>query len=117
MVAAVTALAIAGAAALVVRLVFTLARLLLDLVRRTAAEELAGVSARRGDLSALAERQRDAAAARAGRRQHLLLSLIYLLALVVPAAFGLARPAYAAAAVLWLLPGGPSRRRWRAGQR
>lgn len=111
---AVTALAIIGAAALAVRLVFTLAKLLLESVRRTAAEELAGVSARRGDLSELADRQSDEAAARTGRRRHLLLALIYLLALALPAAFGLARPVYAAASVLWLLPGGPSRRRSRA---
>lgn len=94
-------LAIAGAAAILRGLARTALRLGLRAAEETAAAGLADVSARRGDLTALAERQEAAREARRHRRRDLLLSLLWLSWLIVPPLVGWTAPAYALAAPLW----------------
>ena len=94
-------LAIVGAVALVRGLARTLLRLGLRAAEETAATGMAEVSARRGDLTALAERREAALAARKHRRRDLLLAGVWVLWLVVPPIVGWAGPAYALAAPLW----------------
>lgn len=96
-------LAIGGAAAILRALARTALRLGLRAAEETAAAGMADVSARRGDLTALAERREAALEARRHRRRDLVLSLLWLLWLVVPLLIGWAPEAYALAAPLWFV--------------
>ncbi|CAN5616222.1 hypothetical protein BH23GEM6_BH23GEM6_23570 [soil metagenome] len=97
-------LAFAGGAALVYRSVGGLFRLALRASQETAAAQLAEVSARRGDLTEMAERRRAAEAARRDRRRVTVVTLFWMLWLAVPLILGWAPTAFAVAALLWLLP-------------
>jgi hypothetical protein len=97
-------LSVLGGVALVVRLLRAILRFAFAAAQSSAAAGLAEVSARRGDLSTLAERKTVERAARQARRRDGLLAMLWLLLLVLPLLFGYAREAYAAAAVLWFLP-------------
>ncbi|HYJ78256.1 MAG TPA: hypothetical protein VEW03_01535, partial [Longimicrobiaceae bacterium] len=70
---------------------------------------LVEVSLRRGDLTVLAERRVHADAIRRSRLRSGAALLLWAGLLVVPAVAGFARVAYAAAAVVWLLPRRPLR--------
>ena len=107
----VALMSVAGAAALVIRLLRSSARLALRAAEATAAAGLADVSARRGDLTGMMERRAAERGARRDRRGALLLALFWLLWLVVPVFGGWAREAFALAAVLWLVPNQPLRPR------
>jgi hypothetical protein len=107
----VTLMSVAGAAALVIRLVRSALRLALRAAEATAAAGLADVSARRGDITGMMERRAAEQGARRERRGALLLALLWLLWLVVPVFAGWAREAFAVAAVLWLAPQQPLRAR------
>lgn len=98
-------LAIVGVGAILRGLVRTVLRLGLGAAEETAATTMAEASARRGDLTALAERQQAARLARRHRITDVLLSISWLAWLVVPPLAGLAAPAYAFAAPLWLVRG------------
>ena len=97
-------LALAGGAALVLRLGGSLVRLGLTAAETTAATGLAEVSARRGDLTGLAERREEARALRRARRRQAAATVLWISLLVAPAALGWAREVYAGASLLWLLP-------------
>lgn len=101
---AVFLLAIAGALAVVYRLVRALARLVLSFAEVTSASGLAEVSARRGDLTAMAEQRVHERLARRRQWGDLLYVLLWLGWLLLPPLISLAQPFYAAAAPLWLLP-------------
>lgn len=96
-------LAIAGVGGILRAVFRTLLRLGLGAAEETAASSLAEASARRGDLTGLAERREAAKLARRHRRRDLFLSAIWLAWLVVPPFAGLAPFAYAFAAPLWLV--------------
>src|SRR5690606_17576770 len=81
----------------------TLVRLGLTAAEESTAAGLAEVSARRGDLTGLAERNQAARKARRQRRRDLLLALAWLLWLFLPPFLGWAGQAYALAAPLWLV--------------
>lgn len=91
------------------RLVRTLLRVGIAVVETTAASSLAEVSARRGDLSLLAERRETEQSARRAGVRHGLLALLWCLLLVVPLVVGWAREVYALASLVWLLPRHPIR--------
>lgn len=99
-----TVLAILGGVALALRLFRTLFRFLFASAESAAAAGLAGVSARRGDLSAMADRRSVATTARGARRRQGLLAALWLLLLVVPLFLGWTREVYAVASILWILP-------------
>lgn len=99
-------LALLGGAALVYRSLGGLFRLALRASQETAARELAELSARRGDLTAMTERQRAATLAASDRRRQLLLTLLWIGWFVVPLMLGAARLPFAVASLLWLLPRG-----------
>ena len=98
----VVVLAFLGAAAILRALARTALRLGLRAAEATTAAGMAEVSARRGDITGLAERQQAAREARRHRRRDILLSLLRLAWLVVPPVAGWAAQAYALAAPLWL---------------
>jgi hypothetical protein len=100
----VAVLAAAGLLALLVRLALALARLGLLVLERSAAEGLAEVSERRGDVTAFLERRSRSSHLRGARRRAALLVLAWCLLLAAPAAAGVAREVYAISALLWLLP-------------
>jgi hypothetical protein len=102
-------LAVLGVAALVSRLARAGLRLGLNVVEATAANGLAEVSHRRGDITGFLERQASGAALRRARRRNLAALLGYGLLLAVPLFAGFAREVYAASALLWLLPRRPVR--------
>ncbi len=102
-------LAILGGAALVYRLIRTLLRVGIAAVEATAASNLAEVSARRGDLSLLAERRETEQSARRSGLQNGLLAILWFLLLVLPLVLGWAREVYAIASLVWLLPRRPIR--------
>lgn len=102
-------LAVLGAVALVVRVLRAMFRFAIAAAQSSAAAGLAEVSARRGDLSALAERKSVERAARHARRRDGISMTLWLLLLVLPLVFGWVREAYAAAAVLWFFPLQPIR--------
>lgn len=103
--------AVLGVAALLFRLVGSVLRLVLAVAESTAAEGLADVSARRGDLTQLAERREQARSLARRRRSELGRTLFWASLLLVPPSLGWAREVYAAAVLLWLLPRLPLRRR------
>jgi hypothetical protein len=102
-------LAVLGIAALVVRLSRAALRLGLNAAEATAASGLADVSQRRGDITGFLERRASGETLRRARRRNLAAVLFYVLLLVVPLFTGVAREAYAAAALIWLLPRRPVR--------
>lgn len=109
--ALVTLLALAGCAALVLRLVRTVGRLALRAAEATAAAGLAEVSARRGDVTGMIERQSAVKSARRDRRGAMGAVGLWLAWLVVPVFGGWAREAFALASLLWLVPRRPSARK------
>lgn len=102
-------LALAGAGALGFRLLRSLLRLGIAAAEATAVAGLIDVSARRGDLTALAERRQHAQGIRRMRRTSMAAVAVWLGILVLPVAIGFAREAFAASSVLWLLPTRPLR--------
>ena len=100
-------LAVLGGVALVVRLGRSLVRLGLTAAELGAASGLAEVSARRGDITGLAERASHGAELRRNRRRDIAFVLFWLALLVIPPLAGWTRIVYAAAAVLWVLPRRP----------
>lgn len=103
-------LAVLGAVALVARFLRAAFRFLFASAQSTAAAGLAEVSARRGDLSTLAERREVEQTARRARLRTGLLTLLWLLLLVIPLLIGWTREVYVVCSVLWLLPSAPIRR-------
>jgi hypothetical protein len=102
-------LAVLGVAALVYRLIRCVARLVLAYAEVTAATGIAENSARRGDLTSLAEHQANERAARRRQWENLRFVALWLVWLLVPPTISLTQPLYAAAAALWLLPYRPVR--------
>jgi hypothetical protein len=102
-------LALLGAAVLALRLFRAAARVVLSAAEVATSAGLAEASARRGDLTALAESRAAERVARASQRRHGLIALVWLLWLVVPLVAGGALEMYAIAAPLWLLPSRPVR--------
>ena len=101
-------LAAAGVAALVVRLLGTLFRFGLAAAEKSHGEGLVEVSLRRGDLTAFAVRQAAVRSLRRSRTRTGLLLALWAALVVVPPFVGWGREVYAAAALLWLLPGRPA---------
>lgn len=101
-------LAAAGVVALAARLLGSLFRLGLAAAEKTHNDALVDASLRQGDLTALAERQASAGALRRSRARSGLLVALWLALLLVPPLLGWGRAAYAAASLLWLLPGRPA---------
>jgi hypothetical protein len=75
----------------------------------TAASQLAEISAQRGDLTGLAERQASERAARRRQVTDVAFAALWLIWLIVPLFTDWTQPLYAAAAPLWLLPQRPIR--------
>lgn len=100
----VTLLAFAGCVALVLRLVRTAGRLALRAAEASAAAGLADVSARRGDVTGMIERQNTVRRARRDRRKATAMVVLWGAWLVVPVFAGWAREAFALGALLWLAP-------------
>lgn len=104
-------LAVFGFLALIARLGRAALRLGLNAAEATAATGLAEVSQRRGDITGFLENQRSGTALRRARRLNAAALAGYALLLAVPLFAGVAREAYAAASLLWLLPRRPIRPR------
>ncbi|HEX8246042.1 MAG TPA: hypothetical protein VF541_21180 [Longimicrobium sp.] len=102
-------LSVIGGAALVYRLARAALRLGLTTLESASAGGMVEISIRHGDLTAMAERQEMARAARRARVRAVLMALLWAALLVAPVVAGIARPVYALAAVLWLLPRKPIR--------
>jgi len=102
-------LALIGLAALVYRLGRSLLRLGLAAAEAGAVGGMMRVSVRQGDLTGMAERQALVAAVRRNRILALLTAALWAVLLVAPPLAGIARPVYAAAALVWLLPRRPLR--------
>jgi hypothetical protein len=102
-------LALVGCAALAYRLGRALLRLGLAAAEAGAVGGLMRVSVRQGDLTGMAERQALVSAVRRGRALAVLMAALWAALLVVPALAGIARPVYAAAALVWFLPRRPIR--------
>ena len=102
-------LALVGLAALVYRLGRALLRVGLAAAEAGAVGGMMRVSVRQGDLTGMAERQALVTAVRRGRALALLMVALWAALLVVPPLAGIARPVYAAAALVWLLPRRPIR--------
>lgn len=102
-------LAVVGVLAIVARLGRSLLRVGITVAEETAAAGMAEASARRGDLTGLAERRDQRAALRRTRFKQLAISLLWATLLVAPALAGWGRPVYVAAVLLWLLPRAPLR--------
>jgi hypothetical protein len=102
-------LAVVGVLAIVARLGRSLLRVGITVAEETAAAGMAEASARRGDLTGLAERREQKTALRRTRFKQLAVSTLWIALLVVPALAGWGRPVYAAAVLLWLLPRAPLR--------
>ncbi|HEX2092077.1 MAG TPA: hypothetical protein VHG28_06725 [Longimicrobiaceae bacterium] len=100
-------LAVAGCTALVFRIVRSLLRLGLAAAESTALSGMIEISARRGDLTGLAERRAQEQALRRARLRAAILLLVWTAALVVPPLVGWAREVYALAVLLWFLPASP----------
>lgn len=102
-------LSMIGGVALALRLLRALLRTGVGLAEAVTASGLAEVSARRGDLTELAERQALALRARRLARGSALHGLLWVLLLGVPVVAGWTQHVYAAASVLWLVPLPPLR--------
>lgn len=96
-------LAVVGAFGIIRGLARTLLRLGLRAAEATTAAGLAEVSARRGDLTGLAERREVVKRARRRRTRDLGFTILWLLWLLLPLFFGVVTYAYAVAAPLWLI--------------
>jgi polyferredoxin len=105
----VVVLAAAGVLAVVYRLLRALARFVLAFAEVTAASGMAEISARRGDLTTLAERQATERTARQRQWKDLLYIALWLAWLLVPPLTAWPLALYAAAVPLWLLPYRPVR--------
>jgi F0F1-type ATP synthase membrane subunit c/vacuolar-type H+-ATPase subunit K len=105
----VLVLAVLGAIALGYRLLRALARFGAAFAEGTAASGIAEISARRGDLTTLAEQQATQRAARQRQRVDLLFITLWLAWLFLPPMTVWTGPLYAAAAPLWFLPYRPIR--------
>jgi hypothetical protein len=102
-------LAVFGFLALIARLGRAMLRLGVNAAEATAANGLAEVSHRRGDITGFLERQASTATLRRARRINAAAVAGYALLLAVPLFAGVAREVYAASALLWLLPRRPIR--------
>jgi hypothetical protein len=102
-------LAIGGAVGLGFRLLRSLARLGIAAAEVTALSGLIEISARRGDLTALAERRKHDRTVRRIRLRSAAGVLAWLALLLAPVALGWAREAFAASSLLWLVPTRPLR--------
>ena len=107
--AVIAGLAIAGGAALGLRLFRSTGRVILNAAELAAADGVAEAGARRGDVTRMQEGRLIQKAARAARARALRSALFWLVWLVLPLAFGYLSIAYAFAAPLWLLPDRPLR--------
>jgi hypothetical protein len=105
----VLVLAVLGGVALGYRLLRRLVGFGLAFAEATAASQLAEISARRGDLTTLAERQANEQVARRRQWTDIAFAVLYLLWLIVPLFTEWTQPLYAAASPLWLLPRRPIR--------
>jgi len=103
-------LAVLGVLALLARLGRSLLRVGITVAEETAAAGMAEASARRGDLTGLAERRDLRVALRRTRLKQLAVAVLWVALLAAPALAGWGRPVYAAAALLWLLPRAPLRK-------
>lgn len=101
----------AGAIALLGRAFRTALRLALHAAEATAASGLAEVSARRGDVTGLAERRAHQERARRLRRTELLFMGLWVAWIAIPPIAGWLPAAYVPAVLLWLLPRRPIRPR------
>ena len=104
-------LAIAGAVGLGVRVVRSLLRVGVTAAEETAVASLAEVSARRGDLTGLAENREMRRSLRRSRLREVGLLGVWVGLLAVPPVAGWLPAGYAAAALLWFLPRRPIRAR------
>lgn len=102
-------LSMIGGVALALRLLRALLRTGVGVAEAITASGLAEVSARRGDLTEMAERRALELRARSVARGSALRGLLWTLLLAVPALGGWTQHVYAAAAVLWLVPLPPLR--------
>jgi hypothetical protein len=102
-------LALAGCAALVLRVGRALVRLAISVAEKAAIGGMLEVSVRHGDLTAMAERERYLKALAATRLRAVAGASLWSALLVVPPLAGVATPVYAACVVLWLLPRRPLR--------
>lgn len=101
--------ALVGAVALVYRLGRALVRVGLAAAEAGAVGGMAQVSMRQGDLTGMAERRELVSAVRRARTRAILGALLWAALLVVPPMAGIARPVYAVAVLVWLLPRPPIR--------
>jgi hypothetical protein len=105
-------LALLGGVALVLRLASSAIGLVLASAEITAAGGLAEISARRGDLTEMAERREQLRTLGRVRRTAMARAVLWLVMLALPLLAGWAGVVYPLAALLWLLP----RPRIRGGQ-
>lgn len=101
-------LAAAGVAALATRLLGALFRFGLSAAEKSHNDDLVDASLRRGDLTALAERQAQVRTLRRSRTRFVLLLALWVVLLAVPPLVGWGREVYALSALLWLAPGRPA---------
>lgn len=101
--------AVFGVLAILARLGRSVLRVGITVAEETAAAGMAEASARRGDLTGLAERRDQRIALRRTRFKQLAIAVLWVALLAGPALAGWGRPVYAAAALLWLLPRAPLR--------
>lgn len=105
----VVLLAVAGGVAVGVRLARSLLRLGVTAAEETAAVGLVELSARRGDLTGMAEQSALARTLRRARFRELGFLGLWTTLLLVPLAMGWMPGGYAASSVLWLFPRKPIR--------
>lgn len=108
-------LAAMGLVALLGRIFRSVVRLGLAAAEAAGVAGLAEVSARRGDLTGMAERQALVKTVRRARLRALALVGLWAALLVAPPVLGWGREVWAACSVLWLLPRAPllNARLWR----
>jgi hypothetical protein len=104
-------LAVLGGFAIVFHLLRSLFRLGLATAEKTALDGMAEISARRGDLTAMAEQRQHVRRLARSRRLDGASTLVLGALLIVPPMAGFTQLAYAAGALLWLLPRRPLRAR------
>ena len=103
-------LALVGVLAILARLGRSLLRVGITAAEETAAAGVAEASARRGDLTTLAERKEQKLALRRTRWKQLGASAAWTALLFTPPIAGVGQLVYAACSLLWLLPRAPLRR-------
>lgn len=104
-------LAVLGGVAIVFHLLRSLFRLGIATAEKTALDGMAEISARRGDLTAMAEQRQQQRELASSRRFSALSTLALGALLIVPPIAGFTQLAYAAGSLLWLLPRKPLRLR------